>query len=78
MQREIPFDSFAGIMNDMRPDTFDPQKLERITIFQGLNDGKSHTVYIDMAIIALCGKPGRSNRSLRRRWHGITTVISSI
>ena len=25
-----------------------------------------------MAIIALCGKPGRSSRSLRRRWHGIS------
>jgi len=26
---------------------FDPQKLERITIFQGLDDGKPHRVYID-------------------------------
>lgn len=52
MQLEIPFDSFAGIMNDTRPDTFDPQKLERITIFQGLDDGKSHTVYIDEITVA--------------------------
>jgi hypothetical protein len=47
VQLEIPFDSFVGIMNDTRPDTFDPQKLERVMIFQGLDDGKSHTVYID-------------------------------
>jgi hypothetical protein len=38
VQLEIPFDSFVGIMNDTRPDTFDPQELERITIFQGLDD----------------------------------------
>jgi hypothetical protein len=47
VQLEIPFDLFVGIMNDTRPDTFDPQKLERFMIFQGLDDGKSHTVYID-------------------------------
>lgn len=47
VQLEIPFDSFVGIMNDTRPDTFDPQKLERITIFQGLDDDKPHTVYLD-------------------------------
>jgi hypothetical protein len=52
VQLEIPFASFTGMMNDTRPDTFDPQKLERITIFQGLDDGKSHTVYIDEITVA--------------------------
>jgi hypothetical protein len=52
VQLEIPLDSFAGIMNDTRPDTFDRQKLERITIFQGLDDGKTHTVYIDEITVA--------------------------
>ncbi len=51
VQLEIPFDSFAVIMRDTRPDSFDPQKLERITIFQGLDDDKPHTVYIDEIII---------------------------
>jgi exo beta-1,2-glucooligosaccharide sophorohydrolase (non-reducing end) len=45
MQVELPFDSFVGIMRATRPDIFDPRKLERIMIFQGLNDGKPHTVY---------------------------------
>jgi exo beta-1,2-glucooligosaccharide sophorohydrolase (non-reducing end) len=47
MQVELPFDSFVGIMRATRPDIFDPRKLERIMIFQGLDDGKPHTVYID-------------------------------
>jgi exo beta-1,2-glucooligosaccharide sophorohydrolase (non-reducing end) len=47
VQLELPFSSFAAIMNDTQPDTFDPQKLERITIFQGLDDDKPHSLYID-------------------------------
>jgi hypothetical protein len=47
MQVELPFDSFVGIIRATRPDIFDPRKLERIMIFQGLDDGKPHTVYID-------------------------------
>jgi hypothetical protein len=47
MQVELPFDSFVGIMRATRPDIFDPRKPERIMIFQGLDNGKPHTVYID-------------------------------
>jgi hypothetical protein len=47
MQVELPFDSFVGIIRATRPDIFDPRKLERIMIFQGLDDGKPHSVYID-------------------------------
>ena len=39
-------------MNDTRPDTFDPQKLERITIFQGLDNGKTRPVYNDEITVA--------------------------
>jgi exo beta-1,2-glucooligosaccharide sophorohydrolase (non-reducing end) len=52
VQVELPFDAFVGIMRDTRPDMFDPQKMERITIFQGLDDDKPHTVYIDEITIS--------------------------
>ncbi len=47
VQLELPFGSFVGIMKDTQDYSFDSQKLERITIFQGRDDGKPHTVFID-------------------------------
>ncbi len=52
VQLEIPFNSFAGIIKDTQPDTFDSQKLQRITIFQGLDDNKPHSLYIDEITIS--------------------------
>ncbi len=47
VQVELPFDSFVGIAQDTQAYAFDPQKLQRITIFQALDDNLPHTVYID-------------------------------
>ncbi|HEX9112497.1 MAG TPA: hypothetical protein VF845_13540, partial [Terriglobales bacterium] len=44
---KLPFDSFVGSVRETRVAQFDPQRLARITIVQGLDDGKPHTVYID-------------------------------
>jgi exo beta-1,2-glucooligosaccharide sophorohydrolase (non-reducing end) len=43
----LPFDSFLGPARETRAPQFDPRRLARITIFQGLDDGKPHTIYID-------------------------------
>jgi exo beta-1,2-glucooligosaccharide sophorohydrolase (non-reducing end) len=48
---QLPFDSFVGSVRETRPSQFDPHKLARITIVQGLDDGKPHTVYIDEIVI---------------------------
>ncbi len=44
---KLPFDSFVGLVKETRAPQFDPRGLGRITIFQGLDDGKPHTIYID-------------------------------
>jgi hypothetical protein len=44
---KLPFDSFAGPIGETRPTQFDPRHLARITIRQGFDDGKPHTIYID-------------------------------
>jgi exo beta-1,2-glucooligosaccharide sophorohydrolase (non-reducing end) len=44
---KLPFNSFVGPVRETRVTKFDPRRLARITIFQGLDDGKPHTVYID-------------------------------
>ncbi len=44
---KLPFDSFLGPVKETRAPQFDPRRLGRITIFQGLDDGKPHTIYID-------------------------------
>jgi len=44
---KLPFDSFVGPVKETRAPQFDPRRLARITIFQGLDDGKPHTIYID-------------------------------
>jgi hypothetical protein len=44
---KLPFDSFLGPVKETRAPQFDPRRLARITIFQGLDDGKPHTIYID-------------------------------
>lgn len=43
----LPFDSFTGIARDTQDVAFHPEKLERIQIYQGLNDNKPHTLYLD-------------------------------
>ena len=44
---KLPFDSFVGPVRETRAPQFDPHRLARITIRQGLDDGKAHTIYID-------------------------------
>jgi len=48
---KLPFDSFVGFVRDTRASQFDPRRLARITIVQGLDDGKAHTVYIDDIVV---------------------------
>ena len=48
---KLPFDSFVGSVRETRPTQFDPRRLARITIMQGLDDAKPHTVYIDEIVI---------------------------
>ena len=48
----LPFDSFVGQVNSTRKRHFDPSKLDRITLVQGLDDGESHTLYLDDIEIA--------------------------
>ncbi len=43
----LPFDSFVGIVRPTRETRFDPRRLARISIVQGLDDGQPHTLYID-------------------------------
>ena len=44
---KLPFDSFAGPVRNTRPTQFDPRRLAIITIRQGMDDGKPHTIYVD-------------------------------
>ncbi len=44
---KLPFDSFVGQVRETRASQFDPRRLALITIRQGLDDGKPHTIYVD-------------------------------
>lgn len=48
---KLPFDSFVGSVRETRPSQFDPHRLARITLVQGLDDGKPHTLYLDEIVI---------------------------
>jgi hypothetical protein len=48
----LPFDTFVSQVNSTRDRHFDPHKLERITLVQGLDDGESHMLYLDDIEIA--------------------------
>ncbi len=43
----LPFASFVGIQKPTRDPRFDPRRISTITILQGLDDGRAHTLYID-------------------------------
>lgn len=43
----LPFASFAGMVNNTRDVHFDPSHLTSLTLVQGLDDRKPHTLYID-------------------------------
>ncbi|MFN2516239.1 MAG: glucoamylase family protein [Pyrinomonadaceae bacterium] len=43
----LPFDSFVGIVKSTAETSFDPRRLARISIVEGLDDGRAHTLYID-------------------------------
>lgn len=43
----LPFASFIGIMENTEEGKFNSQKLDGISIVQGLDDGRPHTLYID-------------------------------
>ena len=44
---KLPFDSFVGQVRETGVPQFDPRRLALITIRQGLDDGKPHTIYLD-------------------------------
>ncbi|MGH9960915.1 MAG: glucoamylase family protein, partial [Pyrinomonadaceae bacterium] len=44
---QLPFKSFVGLFKSTRETPFDPRRLAKITIVQGLDDGKPHTLYFD-------------------------------
>lgn len=46
-QITLPFKSFDALFNNTKDPTFDPRRLGKVMIFQGLDDGKPHTIYID-------------------------------
>jgi exo beta-1,2-glucooligosaccharide sophorohydrolase (non-reducing end) len=48
----LPVDSFRGLVNDTKAPAFDPHKLAHIAFVQGLDDGQSHTLYLDNIEIA--------------------------
>jgi len=43
----LPFNSFVGIAKDTQDSRFQPAKLATISILQGLDDNKPHTLYLD-------------------------------
>jgi exo beta-1,2-glucooligosaccharide sophorohydrolase (non-reducing end) len=43
----LPFSSFVGLFSLTSNPNFNPKLLSRITVVQGLDDGKPHTLYID-------------------------------
>ncbi|MGH9162224.1 MAG: glucoamylase family protein, partial [Vicinamibacteraceae bacterium] len=43
----LPFESFVGLFNATDDVRFDPHRLATITIVQGLDDGRPHTLYLD-------------------------------
>ena len=43
----LPFDSFVGQVNSTQAKRFNPHKLARITLVQGLDDGEPHTLFLD-------------------------------
>jgi len=43
----LPFESFVGIHNPTRNRPFDPRRITTITIGQGLDDGRPHTLSLD-------------------------------
>jgi hypothetical protein len=43
----LPFNSFNGQVENTREDRFDSRQLSEIGIVQGLDDDKSHTLYLD-------------------------------
>lgn len=47
IRMRLPFDSFIGPVRETRASQFNPHRLAQITIRQGLDDGKPHTMYID-------------------------------
>lgn len=43
----LPFSAFTGLFEGTEPNRFDPAKLARLLILQGLDDGRPQTLYID-------------------------------
>jgi exo beta-1,2-glucooligosaccharide sophorohydrolase (non-reducing end) len=43
----LPFTSFHGLVNDTKDARFDPRKLAHVAFVQGLDDGETHTLYLD-------------------------------
>ncbi len=44
---QLPFSSFVSLVKNTNARTFEPGKMNRISIFQGLDDNQPHTLYID-------------------------------
>ncbi|MER3453530.1 MAG: hypothetical protein C4344_07930 [Acidimicrobiia bacterium] len=47
----LPFSSFVGLHRSTRDASFDPRRLTRINIVQGLDDDEPHLLYIDNVMI---------------------------
>ena len=47
VRMQIPFSAFSSPTKNTSDSIFDPKKLNGISIYQGLDDNKPHTVYID-------------------------------
>lgn len=43
----LPFSSFVGLYRSTRQERFDPRRLARVHLMQGLDDDQPHTLYID-------------------------------
>jgi hypothetical protein len=51
-QVRLPFDTFVGIARNTADVRFDPSRLLSVTLVQGLDDGKPHTLHVDDITVA--------------------------
>ncbi|MDP9159186.1 MAG: hypothetical protein M3O09_03025 [Acidobacteriota bacterium] len=65
---KLPFNSFVGPVKGTEPPKFDPNHIALITILQGLDDGKQHTLYVDEITIGDDAGPS----------YGVPTVPSGL
>lgn len=47
VRMRLPFDAFVGLFRSTSETRFDPERLSGLSITQGLDDGRPHTLYLD-------------------------------